>query len=57
MKTAFLLKDIFSGGKEKQLLGKKGLKVEIVREEKTVAIVRPEGETRGFSVYPNDLSQ
>jgi hypothetical protein len=57
MKTAFLLKDIFSGGKDPKLLGKKGLKVEILTEQPTVCTVRPLGSDRGFSVYPKDLSQ
>lgn len=54
---AYLLTDIISGGKEPKQLAKKGQRVEVVREEKNVCIVRPEGSDRGFSVYPNQISK
>lgn len=52
---AYLLSDIYSGGKDQKLYGKKGQKVEVVREDRTVCIVRPEGSDRGFPVSPNEI--
>lgn len=54
---AYLLSDIYSGGKDRKLQGKKGQKVDVIREEKTVCIVRIEGSDSGFSVYPNQLNK
>ena len=52
---AYLLEDIYSWGKDRKLIGKKGQKVTIKREDKTVLIVWPEEADMGFPVRPNQI--
>lgn len=56
MQKAYLTKDIFSGGKDKVLRGKRGLLVEVVSVRGKVLIVRQPGADRGFSVLETEIS-
>lgn len=53
MQTAYLLKEIKSHGKEKTIYGKKGEKVQVLRLEKSIAIVGRPGY--GFAVKLEEI--